>query len=78
MPGVSLSFHEKSLGSAAHEPPSCGRYKRHCEKGPIIIKSRMTDFIIDGGLFVSGIFFSYLIDTMLALFQIIRKGKDYL
>ena len=38
----------------------------------------MTDFIIDGGLFVSGIFFSYLIDTMLALFQIIRKGKDYL
>ena len=36
MPGVSLSFHEKSLGSAAHEPPSCGRYKRHCEKGPIL------------------------------------------
>ena len=32
----SLSFHEKSLGSAAHEPPSCGRYKRHCEKGPIL------------------------------------------
>ena len=28
--------------------------------------------------FMSGIFFSYLIDTMLALFQIIRKGKDYL
>ena len=62
MPGVSLSFHEKSLGSAA----------------PNILKSRKTDIIIDGGLFVSGIFFGYLIDTMLALFQIIRKGKDYL
>lgn len=55
-----------------------GTVRKDPSSHPNIIKSRMTDFIIDGGLFVSGIFFSYLIDTMLALFQIIRKGKDYL
>ena len=60
---------KKVSGQRPMSRPPVGDIRGTVRKDPSsIIKSRMTDFIIDGGLFVSGIFFGYLIDTMLALF----------